>query len=369
MSTRVRRGIQCELFKNPSKKWLEKVWIDLESRSDSNFFLSWLWIGSWLDCFVDNFTVIEAKKSGITVGLGIIVTKPCALGSDKFRVKHYLHRTGVHEEDQIWIEYNDFLISTEQTDEIRYAMCSCIYYWLGKSDALIIGASEPEKFNYMNELGLSERKIWETNNYYLELAPLRDDGKSVLESIPRNSRYQINRSLREYQKIGEVTVNKMNSAEEALDLLKLAKPYHLARWGEGRTGSGLANPKFVLFHQMLISRGLQLGLIELNHIKAGDETIGIVYNFKYKNIIYFYFCSMNYSHNSPHFKPGLVSHYLLIEKAIAEGADVYDFMGGVARYKSTFANKQGKLVVCQYEHPHWLLTAENYARKMKHKLS
>lgn len=80
---------------------------------------------------------------------------------------------------------------------------------------------------------------------------------------------------------------------------------------------------------------------------------------------------MNYSHtgSSSHYKPGLVSHYLLIEKAIKEGAEVYDFMGGKGRYKKTFANKTGTLAVYQYEHARWLLSAENYARELKHKLT
>ncbi|MCE0493278.1 GNAT family N-acetyltransferase [Vibrio salinus] len=368
-SSRERKGIQCEWFENPDKQWLEKVWTDLENRADSNFFLSWLWIRSWLDCFVDHFFLLEAKRLGKTVGLGIVVTKSGFLGTKGIRVKHYLHRTGISEEDQIWIEYNDFLISDQNTAEIRHAMCASVYYWLGPSDAFIAGASKPEKFSDLNALGLFERKIWETTNYFLELNWLRENNQSVLESISRNSRYQITRSLREYENIGEISVKQMQTRAEALELLELAKPYHLARWGNGQSGSGLANPKFISFHEMLISRGLSSGCIELNHIKAGDETIGIVYNFRYKKVLYFYFCSMNYSHESSHFKPGLVSHYLLIKKALDDGIDIYDFMGGEARYKSTFANKQGKLVVCQYEHPRCLLSVENFAREVKHKLS
>jgi len=58
----------------------------------------------------------------------------------------------------------------------------------------------------------------------------------------------------------------------------------------------------------------------------------------------------------------------LIEKAIKEGADIYDFMGGKGRYKNTFANKRGTLAVYQFERSRWLLSAENCARDLKHKL-
>ncbi len=110
MSNRQQNHIQCELYKNPCKLWLEETWCELEQRSKPSFFLTWLWIGTWLDSFVDDFFIIEARKQNRTVGLGIFVQR-----SDKFfnipiKNKLYLHRTGVPTRDQIWIEYNDFLL-------------------------------------------------------------------------------------------------------------------------------------------------------------------------------------------------------------------------------------------------------------------
>lgn len=369
MLARLRDSVQCEWFKNPDREWLAEAWQTLERQSDTNFFLSWLWIGTWLDSFVTDFNVLEARRDGETVGLGIIVSVSPSFNSGSLRCRHYLHRTGVGEEDQIWIEYNDFLVSTEGNESIRRAMFSYISNKMGKTDAFIVGACRPEIFSSVDELGMSERKIWETNSYFLDLDPFCCGEQSLLHAISRNSRYQITRSMRRYSDIGDITVETAQTQKKAIDLLELAGPYHLARWGDGSSGSGLTNRKFVDFHHMLIARGLDQGCIELNHVKAGDETIGIVYNFKYRNVVYFYFCSMNYQRSScSHYKPGLVSHYLLIEKAIRDGAAIYDFMGGSARYKNTFANQTGKLVVLQYEHKGILLACEDYARVIKHKL-
>ncbi len=370
MAVRETNSVQCEWFKNPDREWLKSVWQCLEPKTEANFFLSWMWIGTWLDTFVKEFYVIEARKKNETVGLGIIVTKPCGFRFDRLSAKHYLHRTGIPSEDQIWIEYNDFLIASKDTDNIRGAMFSSVAYRIGKKEAFVVGASKPEQFSTVNTFGLCERKIWETHSYYLELKEFSREMPSLLKSLSRNARYQITRSLRKYEEIGPVTIDTMVTEQEALDLLKYASPYHLARWGGESSGSGLANRKFVAFHRQLIRSGLPAGVIQLHHIKAGNETIGIVYNFKYRNTIYFYFCAMNYSRviSSSHYKPGLVSHYLLIEKAIKEGADIYDFMGGKGRYKSTFANKRGTLSVYQFERSRWLLSAENCARELKHKL-
>ncbi|MDG3088290.1 GNAT family N-acetyltransferase [Vibrio hannami] len=367
MTTRARNNIQCEWFDNPNRAWLEKAWQELEERSDSNFFLSWWWIGTWLECFVSEFTVIEARQSGVTVGLGIVVTQASPMFSSRSRAKHYLHRTGVPDEDQIWIEYNDFLIASENSANVRASMVSSTVNRMGSADALIIGASKVDEFGSLKYPGLSERTIWETTNYFLDLNRLRTSGTSLLNSLSKNARYQIKRSIRKYKEIGELSVKKVITQQGADELLALAEPLHLARWGNGKSGSGFANPKFIAFHKKLIAKGLGSGTVELNHIQAGDETIGIVYNYRYRNTIYFYLCAMNYKHHSSQYKPGLVTHYLLIEKALEEGVDIYDFMGGTARYKATFSNEQGNLAVYQFEHPRPLLSVEKQIRKLKDK--
>ncbi|MBF9002137.1 MULTISPECIES: GNAT family N-acetyltransferase [Vibrio] len=368
MLLRDRQGVQVEWYKNPDKQWLANAWRDLENRANANFFLSWLWIGTWLDCFVTDFHLIEATQNSKTVGLGIIVTKRHACAPNWWRKQHFLHRTGSHDEDQIWIEYNDFLIANSDAHEIRDAMCASMQAWIGPNDTFVVGASLPEKFAPMTSLGVAERTVWETKNYFLELSSLREKKQDLLQVLSRNSRYQISRSLREYQQVGAVTVTTMTTVHEALALFEAAKPLHLARWGNSSNGSGMVNPKFVAFHEKLIAKGMNSGHIELHHVQAGDETIGIIYNFHYRGVVYFYLGAMNYCHSSPHFKPGLVSHYLLINKAIKDGVNVYDFMGGEARYKSTFANQEGCLVVSRYGHPSAFLSVENFAREIKHRL-
>ncbi len=363
-------NVECRWYQNPEKSWLEGVWVSLEQKSEASFFLSWMWIGTWLDSFVNQFHVIEAHIAGETVGLGIVVSEPCKFGLDTLKAKHYLHRTGIASEDQIWIEYNDFLISSQRNEEIRSAMFSSVTCWMKKYDAFIVGASQSNLFTASVANGLYQREIWRATSYYVELYDYLGSPDLLLKSLSRNARYQIKRSLRKYEEIGLVTVETMATREDALELLNLAGPYHKSRWGDGESGSGFENDKFIRFHTQLIHRAFLNGHIQLHHVKAGSDTIAIVYNFKYRNKVYFYLCALNYSHtnSSSHYKPGLVSHYLLIEKAINEGVDIYDFMGGDARYKQTFANRIESLSVFQYEHSHWLLFIENYAREFKHKL-
>lgn len=365
MNSRQRNNIQCEIYNKPSKNWLKEAWADLESRSKPSFFLTWLWIGSWLDCFVKDFKVIEARKKNKTVGLGILVTQAESFLLVTLKSKHYLHRTGIAAHDQIWIEYNDFLMDADHEEAIRSAMLERLAYGIDKTDAIVIGASDDTKFDDICRLGLKKRTVWETNNYALNLEKLKQDEQSVLQFLSRNSRYQILRSIRKYNEIGEITLEKANSVRQAKAMLQIAKPLHLARWNGEHSRSGFSNDDFIAFHECLIEKGIHTGAVELYHIKAGNETLSIMYNFKHNNHIYFYLCAINYCHRSKQYKPGLVSHYLLINKALEEGVVSYDFMGGQARYKETFSNTKGELSVNQYEHPSSLLALEHTFRNTK----
>ena len=51
MNSRVSDRVQCEWIVNPEMHWLAESWCDLETRSESSFFLSWLWISVWIDCY------------------------------------------------------------------------------------------------------------------------------------------------------------------------------------------------------------------------------------------------------------------------------------------------------------------------------
>ncbi|MDB1123705.1 GNAT family N-acetyltransferase [Vibrio algarum] len=331
-------------------------------------FLSWQWIGNWLDSFVDDFIVVEARINQQTVGLGILVKKRAYSLTGGRKNKYYLHRTGEPEEDQIWIEYNDFLLDSERSNEIRKALISRVVYAIGVHDSLTVGASEAQKYDELETLGFSQRKVWETTNYRLDLTPFTESKVDYLSSLSRNSRYQIKRSIRKYQEIGELNVEKAQTVEEAKALLALAEPLHMARWGSKIQGSGFANEKFVQFHKKLIEKGITDGSVELYHIKAGDETIAIMHYFISENCVYFYLCAINYSHSGAHYKPGMVAHYLIIEQLIKRKMRAYDFMGGVARYKSILSNNKGTLAVYQFEHKSSVLSIENKLRELKTKI-
>jgi CelD/BcsL family acetyltransferase involved in cellulose biosynthesis len=67
-------------------------------------------------------------------------------------------------------------------------------------------------------------------------------------------------------------------------------------------------------------------------------------------------------------KPGLVAHFLAIEYYKKLGFEVYDFMGGDARYKASFSNKISGLIIAKFQRKTVLLGIENLLKMVKFKI-
>ena len=76
-----------------------------------------------------------------------------------------------------------------------------------------------------------------------------------------------------------------------------------------------------------------------------SRTVSIVYNFVFKNKIYFYLGVFRHE-DEKKLKPGLLTHTLSIEDYIARGFDFYDFMGGSEQYKAQLGLVHNE--ICQF---------------------
>ena len=120
-----------ELVDNHPLDLLKKKWVQLETKLEPHFFLSWDWIGTWLESYKFQYTVISAyNKNQELVALAIftksVTTRHSILKSTQLK----LHQTGANQEDQIWIEYNNFLVDPNIQQEIIHQGLSFIakYY-------------------------------------------------------------------------------------------------------------------------------------------------------------------------------------------------------------------------------------------------
>ena len=98
---------------------LEALWRPLQARSDTDFFLSWDWIGTWLAELGSLPDVIAGRVDGQIVLLGALfpASRRTRIG---FRVSSLnLHNVGNPAKDVITLEYNGFLVDRRWAGKVE----------------------------------------------------------------------------------------------------------------------------------------------------------------------------------------------------------------------------------------------------------
>ena len=344
---------------------LQAEWEDLESRSAPTVFLSWQWLGHWLEVYQPEVRVLKVTENGRLIGLGmIVVSSERRHGVLRSRCLR-LHQTGSRVLDQIWIEYNGFLAEHGRDRDVSAA---CLDYLVADKeewDEFVVGAIDADEADFYAETtGLFKHVRWEAPCYGVDLDQLRRNGKHYLDTLSRNTRYQINRAHRLYEERGPVALVRPDSVEEALAVFDSIGPRHLERWGSGPDQSGYANPDFVRFHRSLIRSQWPEGGVDLVSLRAGDDVIASFYNLLHNQVVYFYLGGMM-TETDNKLKPGLLGHSLCIEDYRQHGFHYYDFMGGEERYKSNLGERHRHLVQVALQRPRFKLKLEQALREAR----
>ena len=345
---------------------LRDEWLDLENRSDITIFLSWQWLGHWLQVYEPNASVLRVWDDDRLIGMGLVVeTEERRHGLLKSRAIR-LHQTGHKLLDQIWIEYNGFLSERGRESEVAEMCLSHLCDAMPEWDEFIVGAIDAEAADRYRQIsGLHKHVRWQAPCFGVDLNKLRRSGGHYLDTLSRNTRHQINRCHRLYMERGEVVLERPDSIEGALALFDRIGPMHLQRWGAGPDESGFANPDFVRFHRELIRAEWPEGGVDLVSVKAGGQEVASFYNLIYKQVVYFYLGGMAVE-NDNRFKPGLLGHSLCIEDYRHHGFHYYDFMGGAERYKGNLGVAHRQLVQISLQRPRFKLKLEQAIRAAKH---
>jgi hypothetical protein len=109
VSARPHQDAVAWTLERPGRSALEKQWRDLEARAEITFFLSWNWIGPWVDEAGLPDWLLVGRAGGEIVCLGLLRRSlDRRHGFVRSRTLH-LHATGCEHQDVIFIEYNGLL--------------------------------------------------------------------------------------------------------------------------------------------------------------------------------------------------------------------------------------------------------------------
>lgn len=341
----------------------KKEWENLEKNPSIPFFLTWAWMSIWIESYTPQLCLVKAVYQNKVVALGFLTSsterRHFVINAKQLR----LHQTGIGSQDQVWVEYNDFICDK---DHKIAASNACIKYIskcdiFNTHDEFIISMILSSRAENITKQIPKSQILFTRPCYGIDFEVIKQQEKPYLQTLKSNTRYQIRRSIRHYEKLhGNVTLEHANSTENALKYFHETASYHIQRWYD----SGFKNPEFMKFHESLISKYFDQGLVHLIKVKAGETVIAILYYFIHNSNVSFYLQGLLYEHDKM-LKPGLVAHSLATQYFIDQGMRSYDYMGGYSQYKTQLAHRTEDLATIRIQKPILKFILENTAQTIK----
>ena len=359
MTKNSKMTVSIKPFCLAEKEFVAIKWQALEQKANCSVFLSWLWIGNWLDLVTDKLFLIECHQGENVVGLGFFVEKTRKIFGVIPVKQWWLHKTGNTEQDQIWTEHNDFLLAEDTADVVRLAMVEALYNYDNQKKEIVVGLSSDKVLQCFYQHFSQSNSLVKTLGYVTDFSYIKTSYQH--EVLSKNTRAQINRSNKILNQLGNLAFNVVTEKAEVNALYKDIARIHIERWGNTKEGSGFSNKVFTTFHQQLVNNDaastVQIAVLLLN-----NSPIGYLVNFVYKQKVYFYLSALTTFSNSK-IKVGLTLHEKAISYYASQGMKSYDFLGGEARYKRSLSNQSYKLSMYSFYKNNLLLMVES---KLKH---
>lgn len=318
---------------------LGEIWNGLLELCEHDYFLSWGWISTWLKSLprsVDVRLVVGylEEQPALAFFIGSASRRRFGILSSR-RIS--LNTTGNRVLDQLYIEYNAVLC----IPSLRFDLGAQVD-WLEKKnwhEFLLPGLSA----TFIQQTGLlNHREVRDcgvmlteqTPAFFVDLQKVRGVQMDYLQLLSSNKRSQIRRSIKEYQKDGEIHIEMAQSSAQALEMLDALVELHQQEWQKRGKSGVFANPYLYQFHRDLISSRFDAGEIQLLKVHTPNAVIGYLYNFIYQGKVLFYQSGLNYLPGNL-YRPGLVSHYYAILFNASRDMRIYDFLAGDDGYKSS----------------------------------
>lgn len=325
----------------PDYAHLERIWSDLEDRASPSFFTSWTWVGCQFETRFPEPYLLQMFDGNERIGVALFNRRRGLFRFPTF----YLGASGLANNDLIFVEHNGPLL-TQATPELtsdlfRHLMGFVHQRPLG---ALVECPGTAEHVYRGAQTAGATFDVVERFAPYRDLIALRTKGTDFVSTLSANSRYQLRRSQRSYERSGSLRVDRAESESEAFEFFRSLVLLHQARWRRrGRIGA--FSPQTVSFHLALIARGLPRGEVDLLRISAGPRILGYLLNFVKNRTVHNYQGGFDYDGAAVHEKPGLTSHHIAIQYYLQnQHVDRYDFLAGEDRYKQTLSDKFMPLV-------------------------
>jgi CelD/BcsL family acetyltransferase involved in cellulose biosynthesis len=334
-------GVDISLADFPDFAALGAVWRTLEPEvAGLSFFQSWTWLGCLAAERFPDPVILRATREGRTVGL--------ALFNRRGRRLH-LSSSGDPVHDSPFIEHNAPLAvcTAPGHPPIGAALLRAAFAITG-AWRLVLPGTPPW---LAAAAGGHVLRRQERSVPFVDLERIRAGGGDYLATRSANTRAQIRRSLRHYERRGGLELARATTAAQAAAWLEALIELHDATWRRRGSAGAFATPFARRFHATLVVDALGRDELDLLRLTAGGEVVGYLYNFRLRGRVSAYQSGLAYRGGATQEKPGLCLHALAVEKALREGLGVYDFLAGADRYKLSLATGSTTLAWTELARP------------------
>jgi len=347
---------------------IEPLWRALEDRADVTFYLSWEWIGAWLEEAGPPDLVLVGRAGGQVVALGLL-RKAVQKRHGFVRSRTLcLHETGDEKKDVIFIEYNAFLTDRrfDPVESEAIAFLRREAKALGAFDEIQLGGFTQGRYTAVAAGQRTHVHALKTTAQ-VDLAALRAGGSDYLAALSANTRQQIRRSIRLYEQRGPLSLRTAASVEEAQTWFEAMGILHEKAWRAKGQGGAWRFPFLLAFHRRLIETAFPTGGIEIVRIACGEEPIGYIHCLVRGGWIGSYLSGFAYESDNKA-KPGLVSFALYIQEKLKNDAQVFDFLAGDHRYKMSLGQRGPDMYWFAVQEKRWQLRLEDALRRVKQRV-
>lgn len=171
---------------------------------------------------------------------------------------------------------------------------------------------------------------------------------ATVDEFDRSRSANYRKKVREYQRRCErnlkATLRRSTSAASVVRDMATLSRLHGLRWGS--ESRAFRTDEYVRFHNAFALIAFERGWLRLYALEAGDETLAMLYCYRYGERYYYYQAGRN-----PNFareRVGMVLMHLVICEAILEGARVFDFLSGEEPYKYRWATSRSTATEISY---------------------
>jgi len=342
---------------------VEAIWRRLEVAAAASYFLSWGWIENWLACLpaeaLPQLAVLHVRHEPAAAYFLARRTswRHGALPSRAL----YLNATGDAWHDGLRVEHNGILRASGSRVTLETMIERLPDGW----HELYLPAVDGSAFPELNRL--TDREAYrvlidrEMPAPYVDLETVRAVPGGYLSLLSSSMRTQIRRARRE---VGALRVEIATDERHAHDIYQDLVRLHAQRWHVRGERGAFGEPFFDHFHRRLISQRLRHGEIQLMRVSAGARTIGCLYNLVHRRKVLFYQSGLA-QFSDPHVKPGYLCHAAAVEHNAATGMQVYDLLGGNARYVHSLATGETRLLWLRVQRRLARFAVEDRLRELK----